>query len=153
MNTFILGELRAVSQLFSNSCTEKKNSSSSSLCSTSETNIILYVNYISIKKEKRFIASLIPSWIMKEKRYCILKASVKSEFTEGSAEKLHRETQIQEWDTSVTNQSGLEGACSSNTCTEVVWWRDAELELSGKLCGPESQLYHWICCVMLGMLT
>lgn len=53
MNTFILGELRAVLQPFSNSSTEKKNSSSSSLCSTSETNIILYVNYISIKTEGR----------------------------------------------------------------------------------------------------
>lgn len=33
---------------------------------------------------------------MKEKRYYALKAAIKSEFTEGSAEKLHRETQIQE---------------------------------------------------------
>lgn len=33
---------------------------------------------------------------MKKNRYSTLKASVKSEFTEGSAEKLHRETQIQE---------------------------------------------------------
>ena len=106
------------------------------------------------KKGKRGSrASLIPSRIRKVKRYCVLKASAQFEFTEGSAEKLHRETQIKEWNTTVINQSGEKGASRSNTCTEVMWWRAEEPGLWGQLPGLESKLYHVICCVIWGMFN